>query len=67
MADISNYRPTITKKGKVSQKLFWNKFFLLVILMVYMSNDGTHNYLKRNFLIVSITILKTILEQNFHF
>ena len=68
MADVSNYGPTITKKGnfdgwyKYLKNHFEIKFPFLVILMAYISNDGTHNCQKRKFLMGGITVPKTILE-----
>ena len=68
MADISDHRPTITKKGnfdgwyKYLKNYFGIKFPFLVILMAYISDSGTHNYQKRKFLMGGITDPKTILK-----
>ena len=73
MADISDHGPTITKKGnfdgwyKYLKNYFGINFPFLVILMAYISNDGTHNYQKRKILMGGITVPKTIFEQNFLF
>ena len=73
MADISNHRPTITKKGNFDswynypKNHFGIKFLFLVILMAYIGNDRTHNYQKRKYLMAGIIVPKTILTQNFLF
>ena len=50
-----------------SKNHFGTKFPFLAILMAYISDDGTHNYQKRKFLMASITVPKTILKQNILF
>ena len=73
MANVSNHRPTITKKGnfdgwyKYLKNHFGIKFPFLVILMAHIRNSGTHNYQKWKILMGGITDPKTILEQNFLF
>ena len=64
MADISDHGPKITKKGnfdgwyKYLKNHFGIKFPCLVILIAYISNDETHNYQKRKFLMGGITVSK---------
>ena len=51
----------------ISKTHFRINFPFLVILMAYISNDGTHNYQKRKILMAGITVPKTILKQIFLF
>ena len=65
--------PQLPKKGnfdgwyKYLKNHFKINFPLLVSLMAYISDSGTHNYQKRKFSMGGITDPKTILEQNFLF
>ena len=64
--------PQLPKKASLMTSIsildhFGTNFPFLVILIAYMSDDGTHKYQKRKYLIAGITVPKTILTQNFFF